>query len=150
MCYDRSPGLPSVTEISARVGLEDVEKWAARTWCCHSNRHGEGVGEQVPGGNVGRAQGRDTVGRKGRGEVFKVSRCRYVDGGFSKGGFWNVDGGGGGGGGGAYKVSRSQDVNGNVDRVEFGCGLERLFLSLTFLNYSNYGVVMYTCYLVYS
>lgn len=51
-----------------------MEKWAARTWCCHSNRHGEGVGETGSGGKVGWAQVRDTVGREGVGRLERKAK----------------------------------------------------------------------------
>lgn len=66
MCYDRSPGLLSTAEISARVGKGEVERWAVLN--CHSKGHGRtdrktGIREEI---------------REGAGEANEESEVRNL------------------------------------------------------------------------
>lgn len=69
MCRDRSPGLPSTAEISARVGKGEVERWAVLN--CHSKGHGR----------TGGKTGSESEIRDGAGETNEECEMRNQAGG---------------------------------------------------------------------
>lgn len=83
MCYERSPGLPSATKISARVGYGGVERSGLLVLglgVAIQTDTEKASGKQVPDGNVGWAQDRDAVGRKGRANRWRPQRTQAVVG----------------------------------------------------------------------